>query len=228
MLFEKIKGITIVFSICAIFAVAASQVQYFSTERVYKKNIDFIIDAGHGIPDGGAVGIDGTTEQELNLKIALKLSKRLNGLKLNTVLTRTDENSIFEEGDSVHAKKISDIRKRIEIANLNKTVPFISIHMNTYPSSNVKGIQVFYKSQNQEAKLLAEKLQQVLNESLQSNHPRVIKTIPNNVYLFSHIENPAILIECGFISNSEELTLLKSDDYQEEMASIIAEILAQG
>ena len=138
------------------------------------------------------------------------------------------ENSIFEEGESIHAKKISDIRKRIEIANLNKAVPFISIHMNTYPSSNVKGIQVFYKSQNQEAKLLAEKLQQVLNESLQSNHPRVIKTIPNNVYLFSHIENPAILIECGFISNSEELALLKSDDYQEEIASIIAEILAQG
>lgn len=228
MLFRKIKGITIVFSICAIFALSAAQLQYFTDEYVSGKTISYIIDAGHGIPDGGAVGADGTTEQELNLSIALKLSKQLEKSGLSSVLTRSDENSIFEEGETIHEKKVSDIKHRIKIAENYKNTPLISIHMNTFPNSSVKGIQVFYSAKNDQSTELAQKVQNALNEQFQKENPRVIKEIPSNIYLFSHIENPAIIIECGFISNKTELKLLKEEDYQEKLAEVIATILANG
>lgn len=226
MLFRKIKGVAIVFSICAIFALSATQIQNFSTNRVAAKNISYIIDAGHGIPDGGAVGTDGTTEQELNLSIALKLSEHLEKFGIYGLLTRSNENSIFEEGDTIHEKKVSDIKHRIKIADTHKNIPFVSIHMNTYPSNSVKGIQVFYSAQNEQSIELAQKMQTTLNEKFQNENPRVIKQIPNNIYLFSHIENPSIIIECGFISNAEELSLLKTDRYQEDLAKAIATVLA--
>lgn len=228
MLFRKVKGITIVFSICAIFALSAAQLQYFTDEYVSGKTISYIIDAGHGIPDGGAVGADGTTEQELNLSIALKLSKQLEKRGISNVLTRSDENSIFEEGETIHEKKVSDIKHRIKIAESYKNTPLISIHMNTFPNSNVKGIQVFYSAKNDQSTELAQKVQNALNEQFQKESPRVIKEIPSNIYLFSHIENPAIIIECGFISNKTELNLLKEEDYQEKLADTISTILANG
>ncbi len=226
MLFRKIKGVTIVFSICAVFALVAAQIQYFSSDHVSTKNVSYIIDAGHGIPDGGAVGKDGTTEQELNLSIALKLSKRLEKMGISNVLTRSDENSIFQEGETIHEKKVSDIKQRIKIANDYGSVPLISIHMNTFPDQSVKGIQVFYSSKNEQSMDLAQKMQTALNENFQPKKPRVIKPIPNNIYLFSHIDNPSIIIECGFISNDDELKLLKDNRYQENLADTIAAVLA--
>lgn len=226
MLLRKIKGVTIVFSICVLFALAATQIQYFSNERVSANNVSFIIDPGHGIPDGGAVGADGTAEQELNLAISLKLSKKIKALGFSNVLTRTDENSIYTEGDTIHEKKVSDINQRIKIANDYKDTPLISIHMNTFPNQSVKGIQVFYSSINEQSMELAKKIQTALNEKFQSEKPRVIKPIPKNIYLFSHIDNPSIIIECGFISNNDELKLLKDNEYQENLADTIATALA--
>ena len=228
MLFKKIKGVTIVFSICVLFALAATQIQYFSNERVSANNVSFIIDPGHGIPDGGAVGADGTAEQELNLAISLKLSKKIKALGFSNVLTRTDENSIYTEGDTIHEKKVSDINQRIKIANDYKDIPLISIHMNTFPNQSVKGIQIFYSSINEQSMDLAKKIQTALNEKFQSEKPRVIKPIPKNIYLFSHINNPSIIIECGFISNNEELKLLKDDEYQKNLADTIATALVNG
>lgn len=222
MLLRKIKGITIVFSICVLFALTATQIQYFSNERVSANNVSFIIDPGHGIPDGGAVGTDGTAEQELNLAISLKLSEKLKNLGFPNILTRTDENSIYAEGETIHEKKVSDINQRIKIANDYKGIPLISIHMNTFPNQSVKGIQVFYSSKNEQSMNLAKKIQAALNENFQSEKPRVIKPIPKNIYLFSHIDNPAIIIECGFISNNDELKLLKGNEYQENLADTIA------
>ena len=168
MLLRKIKGVTIVFSICVLFALAATQIQYFSKERVSANNVSFIIDPGHGIPDGGAVGADGTSEQELNLAISLKISKKIKKLGFSNVLTRSDENSIYTEGDTIHEKKVSDINQRIKIANDYKDIPLISIHMNTFPNQSVKGIQVFYSSINEQSMDLAKKIQAALNEKFQS------------------------------------------------------------
>ncbi len=226
MLLRKIKGITIVFSICVLFALTATQIEYFSNERVCANNVSFIIDPGHGIPDGGAVGSDGTTEQELNLAISLRLSKKLEKLGFPNIMTRSDENSIYAEGETIHQKKVSDINQRIKLANDYKSIPLISIHMNTFPNQSVKGIQVFYSSTNEQSMDLAQKIQAALNEKFQAEKPRVIKSIPKNIYLFSHINNPSIIIECGFISNNDELKLLKDNEYQENLADTIATALA--
>ena len=228
MLFRKIKGITIVFSICTVFALVATQIQYFSTEHVSGKNISYIIDPGHGIPDGGAVGTDGTTEQELNLSIALKLSKCLKKAGISNLLTRSDENSIFKEGETIHQKKVSDIKQRIKIADTYSGTPLISIHMNTFPDQSVQGVQVFYSSNNERSMDLAQKIQKALNEKFQPNKPRVTKPIPSNIYLFSHIKNPSVIIECGFISNDNDLNLLKDQRYQENLADVIAAVLVNG
>ena len=226
MLLRKIKGITAVFIICGIFALLAGQMeQRFSIADTAGEGTRYILDAGHGVPDGGAVGADNTTEQELNLGIVLKLSALLEQKGAAHILTRSDENSIFSEGKTIHAKKVSDIKNRIAIADKNPKVPMISIHMNSYPSSSVHGIQVFYNDQNEEARKLAEALQQKFNETLQPDNPKVIKTISKNVYLFSHISNPSVLIECGFLSNGEELEKLKTESYQQQIAEIIAGVL---
>lgn len=230
MIYSKIKGVVAVFLICFAFTLIAGNLPYFALDKsTSADNIRYIIDAGHGIPDGGAVGVDGTAEQELNLAIALKLSEQLDQRSVSHLLTRTDENSIYTEGETIHAKKVSDIKKRIEIANDNVATPFISIHMNSYPSSSVHGIQVFYKDGNTEAKSLADALQNAINSDIQPDNTKNVKTISKNVYLFSHTQNPAVLIECGFVSNSEELNKLKTDEYQEQLAKTIAEVLnAQG
>ncbi len=226
MLLRKIKGITAVFSICIVFSFFAGHLpHYFIFKNTSSKNVQYILDAGHGIPDGGAVGVDGTTEQELNLAITLKLSENLDQSMIPHILTRSDENSIYTEGETIHAKKVSDVRNRIAIAEKNSTIPVISIHMNSYPSSSVHGIQVFYTDGDPEAKRLADALQTAFNTSIQPDNGKTVKTISKNVYLFSHISNPAVLIECGFLSNSEELNKLKTADYQEQLAQVIADVL---
>ncbi len=226
MLLNKLKGIVAVFSICLVFTAVASKLPYFNMfQNTGNQQIQYIIDAGHGIPDGGAVGVDGTTEQELNLAISLKLAELLKNNKVSFKQTRLDENSIYTEGETIHAKKVSDVRQRIAIANKVPDIPFVSIHMNTYPNSNVHGIQVFYGDGNENARNIAQSLQQAFNQQIQPDNAKVIKPISKNIYLFSHIQNPSILIECGFISNGEELNKLKSEEYQENLARIIASVL---
>jgi N-acetylmuramoyl-L-alanine amidase len=228
MLLQKIKGISIVFLICFVFTfVAASLPNSNIVEKTVGKKVEYIIDAGHGIPDGGAVGGDGTAEQSINLKIAQKIGELLNARKIAVVQTRMDENSIFTEGETIHAKKVSDIRNRVRLAMRYKNAPLISIHLNTFPNSSVRGIQVFYKDNNDQSREMAQKIQTAFNQQLQTDNAKTIKPISKSIYLFNHIENPAILIECGFISNEQELRLLKTDGYQQKIAEIIANELAQ-
>lgn len=224
---KKIQGVVAVLIICLVFSVIAGNMPYYIFDlNTSADHIQYILDAGHGIPDGGAVGVDGTTEQELNLAITLMLSEKLDQSGIAHILTRSDENSIYSEGETIHAKKVSDVRNRIAIADENAAVPLISIHMNSYPNNSVHGIQVFYNDGNAGSKELADALQAAFNTALQPDNAKTVKTISKNVYLFSHISNPAVLIECGFVSNSEELNKLKTEEYQSQLAQIIADVLA--
>jgi N-acetylmuramoyl-L-alanine amidase len=228
MLFNKIKGVTIVFSICAIFVFLVSQIHYYADVKGSAKvDARFIIDAGHGIPDGGAVGLDGTTEQQLNLAVSRALSEQLKLEKIPHILTRNDENSVYTEGKSIHEKKVSDIRTRVELAQKNEQAAIISIHMNTYPNESVCGIQVFYRDGDEHSKNIANELQQAFNTQIQPENKKMIKPIPNGIYLFSHIKNPAVLIECGFISNPNDLEALKSEEYQKTLGILIAKVISK-
>ncbi len=230
MTFKKIKGVVAVFTICGIFALSAGYLEIQTrSQAVNGGEVRYVLDAGHGIPDGGAVGGDGTTEQTLNLAITLKISALLDQNGIKHLLTRSDENSIFSEGKTIHAKKVSDVQNRIAIAEQNKNIPLISIHMNSYPSASVHGIQVFYGKNNETSKKIAESLQEAFNGSLQPDNRKTVKTISDNIYLFSHVSNPSVLIECGFLTNDAELALLKTEDYQQKLSEIIAQVLmAQG
>ena len=192
---------------------------------IQQNNIHFVVDAGHGLPDGGAIGLDGTTEQLLNFQIAQKLGLLLP--KEQTVLARTNEQCLSIVEGTIREKKISDMKERVKIAKQYSNALWISIHMNTYPNSSVYGCQVFYRADDERSRLIAQNLQTSINEVLQPENPKQIKVISDSLYLFKNTNNPAILIECGFITNPNELEKLKSDSYQNKLAKLIYDAVVQ-
>lgn len=185
-----------------------------------------IIDAGHGYPDGGAVAKDGTVESEINFSIAKKLSAKLENLGFKCIMTRNDENGIYSDEGTIHTKKVSDIRNRVKLAKSNESALIISIHLNTYPDASVRGAQAFYKSGSEISESIAKEIQNSINVKFQPDFPRNIKKISSNIYLFNHIDNDAILIECGFLTNPRDLENLKSGQFQEKLTDTIAEVIA--
>ena len=188
------------------------------TSSVPVANHIIIIDAGHGYPDGGAVAADGTIESELNLKVAQKLQNLLEASNCTVILTRSDENGIYEaSADSIREKKVSDMKNRAKIANNSNAEIFVSIHMNKLPQTQYSGWQSFYKNTDEQSKTLADCIQKNLNYFIDKNNHREIKSI-SNIYLTKNVEIPLAIVECGFLSNTQETTLLKIEDYQELLA----------
>lgn len=198
----------------------------YNSTNVFNKQTDkVIIDAGHGLPDGGALAPDGTLESDLNLSISLKLEQYLLSAGIECILTRKGSESIYAEGETIHAKKVSDTRERVRIASEHQNSILISLHMNTFPSESVHGAQVFYKSNSDKSKKIAEEIQRIINLKFQPENIKKIKPIPSNVYLFNNIKNDCILVECGFLTNAQDLEKLKSDTFQNDLAKAIAEII---
>lgn len=186
-----------------------------------------IIDPGHGGMDGGAVGAEGQVEKEINLSVALKLRDLLEANGFRTMMTRESDISIHDpQYQSVQQQKTSDLKNRLKLMNESSDTIFISIHQNKYSSSSAKGAQVFYSTNREESKALAEILQQNLIAMLQPENSRTIKPGTKDLFLLYKAEKPAVLIECGFLSNYEEAKLLSSEEYQEKLAfSIFCAIL---
>ncbi len=177
-----------------------------------------VIDAGHGIPDEGAESSKGTTEAQTNLAIALKLQNLLEQSGCTVILTRSDENAIYDiDSKTLKQKKISDIRNRVKIGNESSADIFVSIHLNKIPQQQYYGWQTFYKEGSEEGKKLATSIQDHLNEAIQKENHRVAHTI-ENIYIIKHVEIPITIVECGFLSNQEEEKQLLEDDYQNRLA----------
>lgn len=191
---------------------------YVETVSLPVSGKTIVIDAGHGVPDEGAQSSNGTTEAETNLKIALKLQNLLEQSGSSVVLTRSDENAIYDiDTKTLRQKKISDIKNRVKIGNESQADIFVSIHLNKIPQSQYDGWQTFYKEGSEEGKKLAESIQTNLNEAIQRENNRVAKTI-DNVYIIKHVEIPTTIVECGFLSNPEEEKMLLEDGYQNKLA----------
>lgn len=186
---------------------------------IKQSNVEYIIDPGHGLPDGGAIGLDGTTEQKLNLCIAQELYALFDDGK--AIISRNEDQGLWTSEGSIREKKVSDMKERVKLANQHPNAILLSIHMNTYPNSSVYGCQVFYKKDDARSKELAQKIQGLINETLQSDHTKACKPIPDNLYLFKNTQNSAVLIECGFLTNQTELTKLKDENYQKQLAELI-------
>lgn len=183
-----------------------------------------IVDAGHGGDDGGAIGIDGTVEKDINLDIALKLEKILKFYGFNVIMTRTQDVMTCDDGiDSLRKRKISDIHNRFELMLKNPDAIFISVHQNKFEDSSQHGTQVFYSGNDERSKELAEAIQTSVTLTLQRKNDRVVKKSGSGIYLLYHAKIPAVLVECGFISNSDEVKKLKDESYRMKLAILIAD-----
>lgn len=182
-----------------------------------------IIDAGHGGEDGGAVAADGTAEQLLNLQIAKYLEEQLHVFGVQTVMTRTTEDSIHDKNaKTTRERKVSDIHNRMKIMEETENAVFVSIHQNKYASSKEWGTQVFYSPNTTRSAALAECIQQSVISALQPDNKRVIKKSGNSIYLLYYAKKTAVLVECGFLSNPSETAKLKDEEYQKQLAFTIA------
>ena len=197
---------------------AEEQNKYISTVSLPASGKTIVIDAGHGVPDEGAQSSNGTTEAETNLKIALKLQNLLEQSGCTVILTRSDENAIYDiDSKTLKQKKISDIKNRVKIGNESSADLFVSIHLNKIPQQQYDGWQTFYKQGSEEGKKLAVSIQNNLNEAIQKENNRVAKTI-DNIYIIKHVEIPITIVECGFLSNPTEEKKLLEDEYQNRLA----------
>lgn len=162
--------------------------------------------------------VTGTTEAETNLKIAIKLQNLLEQSGATVILTRSDENAIYDlDSKTLKQKKISDIHNRVKIGNESQADIFVSIHLNKIPQEQYWGWQCFYKEGNDKSINLAKSIQQNLNESIQKENKRVAMKL-DTVYIMKHVEIPISIVECGFLSNQEEERLLLQDEYQNRLA----------
>jgi len=183
--------------------------------------ITVVVDPGHGGEDGGAVSPDGVMESQLNLATALRVNDLLRFTGYQTAMTRTEDVSIHTEGDTIRARKASDIRNRVEIVNGTENAVLLSIHQNSLPSSPVThGAQVFW-NQQEGAEALAKVVQDSLNTAINNENEKHPKKIPGTIYLMKHVTVPAILVECGFLSNTEETVRLQEPSYQIKLATAI-------
>lgn len=177
-----------------------------------------VLDAGHGLPDQGAESASGVSEASINLVITQKVQSLLEQSGCNVILTRSDENGIYNlESNSIREKKVTDIKNRVKIGNESSADAFISIHLNKIPQSQYYGWQTFFKSNNIESEELAKSLQEELNSSIQKENKREALKITGK-YIIEHVEIPIAIIECGFLSNPEEERLLQQDEYQNKLA----------
>lgn len=183
-----------------------------------------VVDSGHGGIDPGKVSADGAYEKDINLAIALKLRDELQKRDCHVVMTRESDEGLYDP--SASHKKMSDMKKRIEIMNEVNPELIISIHQNSFSDTISKGAQVFYQSSSEMGKALAESLQAALKMNLDPQNNRQCKA-NKDYYLLQHSEATMVIVECGFMSNPTEAAQLQTEEYQTEIATVLADGLIQ-
>jgi N-acetylmuramoyl-L-alanine amidase len=177
----------------------------------------FIIDPGHGGPDGGAISKSGLVEKEVSLAMALYLRDLLQQSGALVFMTREVDTELSNEEDKrAGRRKVTDLKNRVQIINENNADLFISLHLNSIPSPRWRGAQAFYHPQFEESKQVALFVQDELIRNLE-NTTRLAKK-NQDIYLLSYAEIPGVLVEVGFLSNIEETELLETADYQKKIA----------
>ncbi len=186
-----------------------------------------ILDAGHGGEDGGAVSVTGVPESQINLAVTLKLDQLLGFCGLAPILTRDSDVSVYDPGcNTLHEKKVSDIHNRVALIEGTANALVVSIHQNTFTNAAYHGAQVFFRP-GEESEALAKQVQQALCDGVDPDNKRTPTKIPSSVYLMAHITCPAVLVECGFLSNPAEEERLRSGGYQTQLALCLTSALLQ-
>ncbi len=205
--------VLILFVVMGVFSFFIKEEYVFSS---YKK-IKIVLDAGHGGIDAGTTGVlTGVKESELNLIIVKELEKLFSGSGFKVILTRTDSEGLY--GDTSSGFKLRDLKKRVEICNKSNASVMLSIHINKYSSPSRRGVQVFYKN-TKESKRLATLLQNQIN--LMSESPKMYSALLGDYYILNSTCLSSVIVECGFLSNSEDEKLLLQDTYRKKLAKTI-------
>lgn len=192
--------------------------EYIQTGSSYSAQPTVIIDAGHGGFDGGAVAEDGTVEKNINLNISLTISKLLKQSGFCVIMTRqADVSTDDTEAPENAFNKRNDLENRLQLMSDYPDAVFVSIHLNKFTTSSAFGSQVFY-SDSDKAKALGDYIQHSIVGLIQHDNMRVNKKATSSTYLLHNATIPAVLVECGFLSNREELLKLKDTNYQNKMA----------
>ena len=184
-----------------------------------------IIDPGHGGPDGGATALSSMPEKELNLSVALTVRDVLTAAGVDVVMTRSEDVSLSDpDGGS---RKAQDLRARKRIAESTPNAVFVSIHMNSFPIEKYSGLQVYYSKNDPKSQTLAAAIQSSVVAYVQPSNGRKIKASGDNIYLLDELTCPAVLIECGFLSNYAESERLALPEYRQALALVIANSLLE-
>ncbi len=173
------------------------------------------IDSGHGGIDPGKIGVGGIYEKEINLAIAVKLKKLLEQSGITVIMTRSDDKGLYDESDT--NKKAVDMKKRCSIINESDAVLAVSIHQNSYVSSDSRGAQVFYYKSSDDGRKLAGIIQKHMVKDVDASNKREEKA-DSTYYMLRNTKVPTVIVECGFLSNPDEAGKLKSNSYQQKIA----------
>lgn len=181
-----------------------------------------LLDPGHGGLDGGAVSPTGTIEKDINLNISIKLKNQLEKKGFKVVMTREEDKGLYSEGGTVREKKREDLSNRSKMIIESDCDIFVSIHLNMFPQKRYYGSQVWY-ADNDASKKLANIIQCNFKAYLDNTNNRIEKPAKDDYRVLRNVgEIPAVLVECGFLSNEIEESKLKTDIYQEKIAQISA------
>lgn len=189
-------------------------------KKIEQPPLCVILDAGHGGEDGGAVGVNGLLEKECNLAICEILRDLFECNGIRVVMTRSDDRLLYTD----HVKgtlKTQDLRNRLEIARANENACFLSIHMNKFSDGKYAGLQVYYSPNSEKSREIASAIQLRTAELLQPDNTRKIKKADSSIYLLDRIQTPAVMVECGFLSNETEAAKLADGNYRKKLAMII-------
>lgn len=179
---------------------------------------NIVIDAGHGGEDSGALSNSGLTEKEVNLDICLTLDKILKFSGFNTQMIRTDDRSIHkDDAKTTRERKVSDLHNRVDQANSNPDNILVSVHQNHFSDSKYYGAQMFYSCNHFQSKNLADCIRSSVTGLLQRNNTRETKKA-SGIFLLDNVTIPAVIVECGFLSNPDESELLATSEYRDDMA----------
>ncbi len=178
-----------------------------------------LANSAHGGFDGGAVAPDGTVEKDINLEISTVLSEILAFHGYDVIMTRTTDTGTEDDlTKPIQTRKVSDLKNRLALMNKYPDAVFVSIHLNKFTASAAKGAQVFYSKNHPDSYTLGDSIQFTIRKKLQPDNTRVIKQGTKSTYLLYNAKIPAVIVECGFISNSEELQKLKDYKYKRQLA----------
>ncbi len=208
--------------ICLIATLGYIKTQIIATNSIMNNTPTVIIDAGHGGFDGGASAHDGTVEKDINLQISQKVCALLKFNGYDVIMTRdSDTGTEDDESEVIAKRKKSDLSNRLQIMKENEDAIYVSVHLNKFTTSAANGAQVFYTKNYSEAYNLANCVQSSIKSLIQPQNSRVVKQGTDSTFLLKNAAVPAIIVECGFLSNKQELEKLKNEDYQSQMAFAI-------